>query len=57
MIHYRAVIIDGGEAEFLRQRTQRDPFKRDLQRGKRGDHASGLFLSVKGDAVDGDIAR
>ncbi len=25
MIHYRAVIIDGGEAEFLRQRTQRDP--------------------------------
>lgn len=25
MIHYRAVIIDGGEAEFGWQRAQRDP--------------------------------
>ncbi len=56
MIHYRAVIIDGGEAEFGWQRAQRD-FRRDLQRGKRGDHAGSVFLSVKGDAVDGDIAR
>lgn len=29
MIHYRAVIIDGGEAEFGWQRAQRDPFRRD----------------------------
>ena len=57
MIHYRAVIIDGGEAESRWQHVQRGPFRRDNQRGKRGDHASGLFLSVKGDAVDGDIAR
>ena len=57
MIHYRAVIIDGGEAEFGWQRAQRDSFRRDLQRGKRGDHAGSVFLSVKGDAVDGDIAR
>lgn len=31
MIHYRAVIIDGGEAKFGWQRAQRGPFRCDLQ--------------------------
>lgn len=47
MIHYRAVIIDGGEAEFGWQRAQRDPFRRDLQRGKRGDHAGSVFFPLR----------
>lgn len=47
MIHYRAVIIDGGEAEFGWQRAQRDPFRRDLQRGKRGDHAGNVFCPLR----------
>ena len=46
MIHYRAVIIDGGEAEFGWQRAQR-PFRRDLQRGKRGDHADSVFCPLR----------
>ncbi len=47
MIHYCAVIIDGGEAESRWQHVQRAPFRRDNQRGKRGYHASGLFCPLR----------
>lgn len=47
MIHYRAVIIDGGEAEFGWQRAQRDPFRRDLQRGKRATMPAACFCPLR----------